>query len=205
MARARSWITASQSSGYNVSRPTGRHQGVDIPLSKGTPVAPLSGGIAIVPKPDKLNGNYVIIQHPSGHKTSYSHLNAVNVKDGQAVTKDDIIGSSGNTGRVRGAGGGYHLHFGARDPSGKRINPQMLLSNPSLLGQEKAKSAPEQSGVQTPPVQNMGQSSASTASDFDIEGATEENFASLLAKIGTGSKKKRKPKNKFPGILDGLL
>lgn len=42
------------------------------------------------------------------------------------------------------------------------------------------------------------------APDFDLEAETESNFASLLAKIGAG-KKKRSTKRKMPGILDGLI
>jgi hypothetical protein len=41
--------------------------------------------------------------------------------------------------------------------------------------------------------------------NFDVEGETESNFASLLAKIGVGGKKKRSTKKKSPGILDGLF
>jgi len=40
------------------------------------------------------------------------------------------------------------------------------------------------------------------APEFDIAGATEENFASLLAGLG---KKKRSEKSKPMGILDGLI
>ena len=39
---------------------------------------------------------------------------------------------------------------------------------------------------------------------MDLEADTESNFASLLAKIGIG-KKKRKTAKKAPGILDGLF
>lgn len=39
---------------------------------------------------------------------------------------------------------------------------------------------------------------------FDVEGETESSFASLLAKIGMGGKK-RKSTKKTPGILDGLF
>lgn len=39
---------------------------------------------------------------------------------------------------------------------------------------------------------------------FDVAGETESNFASLLAKIGIGGKK-RKSTKKTPGILDGLF
>lgn len=43
-----------------------------------------------------------------------------------------------------------------------------------------------------------------TPDPMDLEADTESNFASLLAKIGIG-KKKRKTAKKAPGILDGLF
>lgn len=43
-----------------------------------------------------------------------------------------------------------------------------------------------------------------TANPVDVGAETESNFASLLAKIGAG-KKKRSTKSKVPGILDGLF
>jgi len=44
-----------------------------------------------------------------------------------------------------------------------------------------------------------------TPKPIDVEAETESNFASLLAKIGIGGKKKRSTKKKLPGILDGIL
>lgn len=44
-----------------------------------------------------------------------------------------------------------------------------------------------------------------TPKPVDVEAETESNFASLLAKIGVGGKKKRSTKKKAPGILDGIL
>lgn len=44
-----------------------------------------------------------------------------------------------------------------------------------------------------------------TPKPIDVEAETESNFASLLAKIGVGGKKKRSTKKKTPGILDGIL
>jgi len=44
-----------------------------------------------------------------------------------------------------------------------------------------------------------------TPKPIDVEAETESNFASLLAKIGVGGKKKRSTKKKLPGILDGIL
>ena len=52
----------------------------------------------------------VTIQHSNGHKTSYWHLNRIDVSVGQSVSQDQQIAQSGNTGCSTGA----HLHFSVR-------------------------------------------------------------------------------------------
>lgn len=49
-----------------------------------------------------------MIDHGFGLFSTYSHLSSYNVKQGQIVSKGDIIGRTGNTGMA----GGDHLHLG---------------------------------------------------------------------------------------------
>ena len=62
-------------------------------------------------------GTYVVIQH-DGYKTYYAHLSSRTVSVGDRVEKGQIIGYSGNTGRVNssasGPYAGTHLHFEIR-------------------------------------------------------------------------------------------
>lgn len=67
-------------------------------------------------------GNQVIIDHGNGYITSYSHLSAVNVAAGINVTKGELIGIMGNTGRSFGT----HLHFEV-EYFGKLVNPLTVL------------------------------------------------------------------------------
>lgn len=63
-------------------------------------------------------GNYVMIEHPNGTKTRYSHTRDNLVKAGDYVAQGDPIALIGNTGNVHGPTG-CHLHFevyGARNP-----------------------------------------------------------------------------------------
>lgn len=52
-------------------------------------------------------GNHVKVNHPDGTHSSYSHMTAINVSNGDTVSAGDILGTVGNTGDSFGA----HLHF----------------------------------------------------------------------------------------------
>lgn len=117
------WMRAPVTSKYGVKRSTGSHQGVDFGVGNRTPIGVPAPGKVIKVATDAINGNFVVVQHPDGTRSSYSHLAEFNVKPGQEVGTGEVIGLSGNTGRVRGKSGGHHLHFGARDAEGNRIDP----------------------------------------------------------------------------------
>ena len=94
------------------------HRGVDLRASMGQPVfAAADGIITYIQKKGKL-GKCVIIEHRYGYRTLYGHLNDIEVTTGQKVTKGEIIGTVGRTGRAT----GVHLHYGvylngtAQDP-----------------------------------------------------------------------------------------
>ena len=61
-------------------------------------------------------GNYIIILHPNGVTTLYSHLKTILVNAGQYVYQGDIVAFMGGYPRTAGAGNstGCHLHFGVR-------------------------------------------------------------------------------------------
>lgn len=73
---------------------------------------------------NKSYGNAIKIKHNNGMYTLYAHLKSVKVKKGQNVTKGQIIGIMGNTGKSY----GRHCHFEVRDKNDKRINPTMYLN-----------------------------------------------------------------------------
>jgi murein DD-endopeptidase MepM/ murein hydrolase activator NlpD len=116
------WMRSKITSPYG-KRTSGMHQGLDFGVGAGTPIGSPAPGKVIKVAEDDVNGNFVVVRHPDGTTSSYSHLSKPTVEEGQEIGPADVIGLSGNTGRVRGAGGGHHLHFGARDAEGNRINP----------------------------------------------------------------------------------
>ena len=67
-------------------------------------------------------GNQVIVDHGNGYTTSYSHLSSVSVSAGDSVSKGQLLGIMGNTGRSFGT----HLHFEV-EYFGKLINPLSVL------------------------------------------------------------------------------
>ena len=59
----------------------------------------------------------MVIQHPNGTQTLYSHMSSITVSSGQNVNQGDVIGVVGNTGHSTGP----HLHWevrGASNPIG---------------------------------------------------------------------------------------
>ncbi|TDT68600.1 murein DD-endopeptidase MepM/ murein hydrolase activator NlpD [Hypnocyclicus thermotrophus] len=94
------------------------HAGVDLRARVGTNLyAPEDGTV----KTAGWLGGYgkiIIIKHSNGYETRMAHLNNIYVKVGQKVTKGQLIGKTGQTGRVTGP----HLHFEIRK-NGKTLNP----------------------------------------------------------------------------------
>ena len=88
------------------------HAAIDISTPIGTSVYSVSSGrVAKVIYSNKGGGNQIIIHHMVNGKyytSYYCHLSAINVSVGSIVTKDTIIGKSGNTGNSTGP----HLHLG---------------------------------------------------------------------------------------------
>lgn len=99
------------------------HNAIDIGMPVGTPVlAALSGTVLATGNTDATPGCYsfgkwVMIKHPNGLATLYSHLSTISVSSGQAVTTGQTVGLSGMTGYATGP----HLHFGVYASAGVQI------------------------------------------------------------------------------------
>lgn len=83
------------------------HDGIDIGVGVGTPVAAAAGGTVTMATWYGGYGKSIRIDHGNGIVSMYSHLSGYEVSVGQYVEIGEIIGYSGNTGNSTGA----HLHF----------------------------------------------------------------------------------------------
>lgn len=111
--------------GARIHPVTGRrsvHDGLDFAAACGTAVHAGSAGIVSTVSRHGAYGNRVVVRHGAQLVTSYSHLRQVNVRPGDAVTVDSILGRVGSTGLSTGC----HLHFGAR-VGGVPTDPLRLL------------------------------------------------------------------------------
>jgi len=86
------------------------HSGVDIPAWVGAPIKSAADGKVIkVGWADAL-GNIVIVSHLNGYETVYGHTSRILVKEGQKVSKGQLIAQVGATGMTTGP----HLHYEVR-------------------------------------------------------------------------------------------
>jgi len=100
------------------------HPAVDISNLSGGPIKAADSGKVIVSGwPDNSGyGRRIIIDHGNGFTTLYAHLSSTAVSVGQYVSRGQIIGMMGTTGRST----GVHLHLEIRK-NGVALNPFSLL------------------------------------------------------------------------------
>lgn len=103
-----------------VSRPLFMHEGVDLVAPAGTPVHAAGDGVVVGAAPNGGYGNWIRIDHGGKLTTVYGHLMAFapGIEPGTVVTRGEIIGFVGSTGRSTGA----HLHFEVQN-DGRPANP----------------------------------------------------------------------------------
>ncbi len=109
-------------------KPRNSHSGIDLRAKQGHPIAASSDGRVIYTGDHFFSGNSVYIDHGMGIMTMYFHMSKIDVKRGQTVSRGDIIGLVGSTGRSTGP----HLHWGIKI-NDHRIDPLTFLDlfNPS--------------------------------------------------------------------------
>ena len=97
------------------------HTGVDL-KAKFIPLYAAKAGKVIFAGVMNGYGKIIIIQHSGGFETRYAHLDKIGVKKGDNVNQGELIGKTGQSGRVTGP----HLHFEIRI-YGKVVNPMKYI------------------------------------------------------------------------------
>jgi murein DD-endopeptidase MepM/ murein hydrolase activator NlpD len=83
------------------------HRGVDISSGYGVRVLAPADGVVIFAGPENGYGRLIQIQHANGIITRYGHLSAFAVNAGQRVSRGQVIGYVGSSGRSTAP----HLHY----------------------------------------------------------------------------------------------
>ena len=104
------------------------HMGLDLGAPEGTAVtAPADGVVVLVGPENSLGryfgyGNHILIAHGTQVDTVYGHLDEVDVRAGDTVTRGQRIGLEGSTGYSTGP----HLHFEVH-AGGQPVDPAVFL------------------------------------------------------------------------------
>ena len=94
------------------------HAGIDIRGREGDAVMASNSGRVVLAEELFFGGNTLVLDHGMGIYSVYMHLSGFHRQVGESVSKEDVIGFVGSTGRSTGP----HLHFG--------IKAQELSVNP---------------------------------------------------------------------------
>ena len=118
------------------------HESIDIKAREGDPVMAAFPGKVVKTVPESKSGGYgnqVVLQHPDGTMSMYSHLKNFDVSEGDIVRQGAPIGSVGNTGRSTGP----HLDFRMLSNDGKPMDPTGLFNQPSSVQAQPPSNQPQ--------------------------------------------------------------
>jgi murein DD-endopeptidase MepM/ murein hydrolase activator NlpD len=98
------------------------HPGLDLDVDLGDPVFATADGVVTEAHYHPEYGNLVIVSHGFGIETRYAHLSRHRVRPGTSVTRGQVVGEAGSTGRSTGS----HLHYEVWI-DGRPVNPLQYL------------------------------------------------------------------------------
>ncbi|MBZ1351776.1 M23 family metallopeptidase [Alcaligenaceae bacterium LF4-65] len=107
------------------------HEGLDFSAPEGTPIRAASGGVVRTVAQHRGFGNMVEIDHGEGLITRYAHAKVVLVKEGQLVTRGQLIARVGSTGLSTGP----HLHFEVRQDD-RPLDPRVFLAGQPMVAEQ---------------------------------------------------------------------
>jgi murein DD-endopeptidase MepM/ murein hydrolase activator NlpD len=104
-------------------QPRSPHAGLDIAARRGDPVTAPAAGLVVLTGKFYFNGNTVFVDHGGGLISMVCHLSEIDVHSGENVTRGQLLGRVGATGRATGP----HLHWSV-SLNGQRVDPRMMLT-----------------------------------------------------------------------------
>ncbi|WP_455592398.1 M23 family metallopeptidase [Bacteroides sp.] len=107
-------------SGYGTR---GGHSGDDIKTRANDTIRAVCDGVVRMAKLYGAYGNVIVVRHPNGLETVYSHNSRNLIKSGDVVKTGQAIALTGRTGRAT----TEHIHFETRI-NGKHFNPGLLFN-----------------------------------------------------------------------------
>ena len=115
------------------------HPGIDLSGARGTPIYATADGTVLRAGWNSGGyGNLVEVDHGRGITTRYGHLSAILVAADGKVTRGQLIGRMGSTGRST----GNHLHYEVRI-DGRAVNPiPFMKSTDYVLAMQRRANAP---------------------------------------------------------------
>jgi murein DD-endopeptidase MepM/ murein hydrolase activator NlpD len=101
----------------------GKNDGINLAANKDAPIhASASGTVTYAGDDLKNYGNLLLVKHSGGYTTAYAHADRLIVARGVFVTRGQVIGYVGQTGRATGP----HLHYEVRVHN-VPVNPHKYL------------------------------------------------------------------------------
>lgn len=143
------------------------HNGIDLamPNKSVIDVVAAADGEVVFAGTSGGAGNYVKISHKDSSGkvvvvSGYMHLQSIYVSVGQKVMAGQKIGKEGNTGASK----GNHLHFEAKTPAGKYIDPLPLLKGgASVASKTNQDGSADPSSIERVPDKNASVSAKETS------------------------------------------
>jgi murein DD-endopeptidase MepM/ murein hydrolase activator NlpD len=102
--------------------PRAPHAGLDVAVGSGTPIKASAQGKVLAVADYFFNGKTIFVDHGNGLITLYCHLDRIDVKAGENVSKGQLIALSGKTGRATGP----HLHWSVV-LNGVMVDPELFI------------------------------------------------------------------------------
>lgn len=100
----------------------GFHSGLDISNAEGTPIQATAEGVVESAGWADRYGYAVVVRHNDELETLYGHMSHFFVREGDKVSRGQVLGSMGRSGHVT----GVHLHYEVR-LHGKPVDPKPYL------------------------------------------------------------------------------